>query len=160
MPMIYGVDGGGSSTTSGTPNTELDFFYIAAGASRGTGLQAAYIHGKGSALTAISGITVRVKKWTTTASSAGTAITPLPRDPGYQAAKAACGYSSASVTSGTGGPSLALTIGCGAAGPGGWVAPNADSVVFVEAGSNDSIDLFNSSGTASLVMAASAEIIE
>lgn len=160
MPMVYGVDGGLTTTSNATPNTENDFFFVKPGATRNVGLQAVYIHGKGAALTAISGITIRVKKWTTTASSAGTAITPAPKDPGMQAAKATAASSATTLTSGTGGPTLHLTIGCGAAGPGGWVAPNPDSVLVAEAAATHSFDLFNSSGTASLALSASAEIVE
>jgi hypothetical protein len=53
-----------------------------------------------------------------------------------------------------------LSIGCGAAGPGGWVAPNPDSVAVVEAGSGDSLDIYSASGTASLVLEISTEIVE
>lgn len=161
MPMVYGVVPGALQTSNATPNTENDCFFVAAGsASRAVGLLGLYVHGKGAALTAISGITFRIKKWTTTASSGGTSITPTPRDVGFQASKATAGYAVAAVTSGTGGPTLLGSIGCGAAGPGGWVAPNPDALPVIEAGSADSIDVFNASGTASLNFEMSAEIVE
>lgn len=159
--FVYGVVPGALQTSNATPNTENDCFFVAAGASgRASSLQQLSIHGKGAGLTAISGITFRLKKWFTTASSGGTGITPSPRDGTVQASKATAGYAVATVTSGTGGPTLILSIGCGAAGPGGWVAPNPDSMPLVEAGSADSLDIFNASGTASLNFELSAEIVE
>lgn len=160
MPMCYAVVPGALQTTNATPNTENDCFFIAAGTGRGVGLLALYVHGKGAALTAISGITFRIKKWTTTAGSAGTAITPTPKDPGMQASKHTAGYSVSTVTSGTGGPTLLGSIGCGAAGPGGWVAPNPDAMPYIESASADSFDAFNASGTASLNFELSAETQE
>lgn len=158
--FVYGVVPGAIQTSNATPTTENDCFFVAAGTGRATSLIGLYVHGRGAGLTAISGITFRVKKWTTTASSGGTGITPSPRDPGAQASKATAGYAVATVTSGTGGPTLMLSIGCGAAGPGGWVAPNPDAAPLVESGSADSLDVFNSSGTASLSFEQSAEIVE
>lgn len=160
MPMVYSVVPGALQTSNATPNTENDCFYIAAGTGRTVGLLALYVHGKGAALTAISGITFRIKKWSTTASSAGVGITPTPKDVGMQASKHTAGYAVATVTSGTGGPTLLGSIGCGAAGPGGWVAPNPDAVPVIESGSADSIDVFNTSGTASLNFEMSAETVE
>lgn len=158
--FIYGVVPGAIQTTNATPSTENDDFYVAAGTGRTSAVIGIYAHGRGAGLTAISGITFRIKKWTTTASSAGTAITPSPRDPGAQASKCTAGFSATTVTSGTGGPTLMLSIGCGAAGPGGWVAPNPDAVILVESGSADSVDVFASSGTASLNFELSAEVQE
>jgi len=159
--FVYGILPGALQTTNATPNTENDCFFIAAGsAGRATSLQQLSVHGKGAGLSTISGITFRLKKWFTTASSGGTAITPAPRDGTVQASKCTAGYAVATVTSGTGGPTLLLSIGCGAAGPGGWVAPNQDSCPLVEAGSADSLDIFNASGTASLNFELSAEVIE
>jgi len=160
MPLIYSVTPGAIQTTNATPNTANDCFFVKSGATRNVGLQAVYVVGRGAGLTAISGISLRGEKWTTTASSVGTAITPFPKDPGYQAAKATAAFAVATVTSGTGGPSLFLSIGCGAAGPGGWVAPNPDSVQVAEAAATHSLDLFNVSGTASLNFELSAEIVE
>lgn len=160
MPMIYGVVPGALQTSNATPNTENDCLFVKSGATRNVFIQSVLVVGRAAALTAISGIALRLKKWTTTSSSAGTAITPSPRDPGMQAAKATAAYAVATVTSGTGGPTLQQAFGCGAAGPGGWVAPNADSVITLEAAATMSADLFNASGTASLNFEASLEIGE
>src|SRR4029077_830359 len=140
MPFVYASGSAqnfGSTTqgmqTSATGNTEIDAFFITTKTTvptRNLGAQALYTGGKGAGLTAISGIASHLKKWTTTSSSAGTALTPTPRDPGMLAAKstaATAATAQGAVTSGTGGPSFLLGIVSGAAGPGGWVAPNADS---------------------------------
>lgn len=158
--FIYGVVPGAIQTTNATPATENDCFFVAAGTGRTSAVIGLYVHGRGAGLTAISGITFRAKKWFTTAAAGGTGITPSPRDPGAQASKCTAGYAVATVTSGTGGPTFMLSIGCGAAGPGGWVAPNPDSAILVESGSADSVDVFNSSGTASLNFELSAEVQE
>lgn len=158
--FIYGVVPGAIQTTNATPATENDCFFVAAGTGRASAVIGLYCHGRGAGLTAISGITFRVKKWFTTAAAGGTGITPSPRDPGAQASKCTAGYAVGAVTPGTGGPTFMLSIGCGAAGPGGWVAPNPDAAILVESGSADSVDVFNSSGTASLNFELSAEVQE
>lgn len=158
--FVYATVPGALQTTNATPLTENDSAFIKPGATRNVSLQALYVHGKAAALTAISGITFRIKKWFTTASSAGTAITPSPNDPGMQASKHTAAYSASAVTSGTGGPTLLGTIGCGAAGPGGWTAVNADSLKTLEAAATMSIDTFVSAGVASLNYEQSFETVE
>lgn len=160
MPFVYGVVPGAIQTTNATPLTANDCAFFKSGATRNVGLQALYLQGRGAGLTAISGITIRVEKWTITAAAGGTAVTPAPRDIGMQAAKSTAAFAAATVTSGTGGPTLLLSIGCGAAGPGGWVAPNPDSVHILEAAATQSLDLFCVSGTASMNFEQSAEVVE
>jgi len=153
MPMVYTISlataGNSTATTS-----ETDTFFIKAGA-RNAALQAVYLIGKGAGLTAISGIAMRIIKWAT-ASTAGTAIVPTPKDPGMQAAKAT---SASAPTSGST-RTQHVVFGCGAAGPGGWVAPNPDSVILLEGGGAFSIDGMSFSGTASLNFEWSAEFVE
>jgi hypothetical protein len=158
--MIYGVVPGVNFTTSAVANTEIDALFVKPG-TRTVWMTALQVQGKGSQLTSLSGIIQRIKKWTTTASSGGTAITPSPRDPGYQAAKSTAGQASAGVTSGTGGPVLQLAFGCSASGPGSWSwLNNADVAPALEGSANQSIDAFNSSGTASLLLELSVDIME
>lgn len=156
MPFIYSLTSGVTLTSSGTPNTEVDDFFVKAGTGRAVGIMAMYLHGKGAALTAISGITERIKKWTT-ASTSGTGVTAQPRDPGAQAAKCTAAYSP---TAGSGGGAYHLSIGCGAAGPGGWVAPNPDAVLLQESAAASSLDAYSASGTASLIHELSFEVVE
>jgi hypothetical protein len=155
MPFVYVTQSamsgalGGNFATSGTANSEVDCYFLKPG-TRNIWVNACYVGGKGAGLTAISGIAYRFRKWITTSSAAGVGVIPVARDPGAQAAKATSGMASAGVTSGTGGPSYLGGFVSGAAGPGGWVAPNPDSMMVLEGSANMSIDLFNISGTASL----------
>jgi hypothetical protein len=147
-------------TTNGTPSTETDHMFLKPG-TRNIGLQLINVIGKGAALTALTGIAFRLKKWTTTAAAGGTSQTPTPKDPGAQAAKLTNGLSaSAGVTAGTGGPTFIGGCGCGGAGPGGWAAANPDSLPSLEGSATQSIDLFSSSGTASMKFEFTAEVVE
>lgn len=169
--FVYTVDSAATVVTSGTANTEVGCLFIKPGA-RNVALQGIYVHGKGAGLTAISGITWRAKRYGTTATAVGTGValtnalltgTIQPRDPGTQLAKTTGALNNGATvvfTVGTGGPATLLTIGCGAAGPGGWVAPNPDSVHALEGSANSSIDILHSSGTISLNAAVSLEIVE
>lgn len=150
MPLFYSDVPGATQSTNATPGTANDCFFVAAGTGRATWINAIYPTGRGATLTAISGITYRLEKWTTTASSGGTAVTPSPNDPGYQAAKHTCGYSASTVTSGTGGPTLLLSIGSGTTSPGNWIAPTPDQGYNVQSAATQSLDIFNVSGAASL----------
>ena len=156
MPMVYtlALATEANVATNATPNTENETFFVKAGV-RNAALQAMYVIGKAAGLTAISGIVFRLIKWGT-ASTAGTTITPSPKDPGMQAAKQTA---ASAPTSGTTRTNHVL-FGCGAAGPGGYVAPNPDSVLLLEGGSALSIDALNASGTASLNFEWSAETVE
>lgn len=162
MPFVYTVPTklvAENFATSATPNTEVDAVFIKPG-TRNIWLTLLQVIGKGAGLTALSGIAFRLKRYPTTASSAGTAITPSPKDPGAQASKATAGGASAGVTSGTGTAVFVGACGCGAAGPGGWAARDQDSAGVVEGSANQSIDLFCASGTASLNYEASLEFQE
>jgi hypothetical protein len=162
MPMVYtsSLATPGVSTTSGTGNTETDAIYLkpaSAVPARNVGFQAAYVIGRASALTTISGIVFRIMR-ATTASTAGTATTPAPKDPGMQAATA---VASTGGTASTTGRTNHVIFGCGAAGPGGWVAPNPDSLVLVtSAATQPSVDLLAASATASLTYEFSVEHVE
>lgn len=162
MPMVYtsSLATPGVSTTSGTGNTETDAIYLkpaSAVPARNVGLQAAYVIGRASALTTISGIVFRIMR-ATTASTAGTATTPSPKDAGMQAATA---VASTGGTASSTGRTNHVIFGCGAAGPGGWVAPNPDSVVLVtSAATQPSVDLLAASATASLTYEFSVEHVE
>lgn len=163
MPMVYTTSSksvADSFATSGTANTEIDAMFLKPGA-RNIAMTLLQVLGRGAGLTTLSGIAFHVKKWTTTQSSSGTAITPAPKDVGFQAATATAAGASAGVTSGSGGPIIVAMCGCGAAGPGGWAARDMDSVVGAQGSSTtQSIDLFVESGTASLNYEATFEHAE
>jgi len=156
MPMVYSssLATAGNLTTNGSANTETDAWFLKAGV-RNAALQAVYVIGKGAGLTAISGIAFRIIKFTT-ASTGGTGITPTPKDPGMQAAKATA---ASRPTAGSTRVNR-IVFGCGAAGPGGWVTPNPDSVELLEGGGGLSIDMMDISGTISLNYEFSFEHVE
>jgi hypothetical protein len=150
----------GVSTTSGSGNTETNAIYLrpaAAVPARNVALQAAYVIGRAQALTTISGIVFRIIR-ATTSSTVGTATTPNPKDSGMQASTATA--FTGGVTSTTGRTNHVI-FGCGAAGPGGWVAPNPDSLVLVSsAATQPSVDLLAASATPSLTYEFSVEHVE
>lgn len=154
--MVYSLSlaTAGNLTTNATPNTETDAFFVKAGV-RNVSLQSVYVIGKGAGLTAITGLSFRLIKFTT-ASTAGTGITPTPKDPGGQASK--CTAASRPTAGAT--RVNRVVFGCGAAGPGGWVAPNPDSVELLEGGGALSIDMMDSAGLASMAYEFSAEVVE
>jgi hypothetical protein len=141
-------------TTSGSANTELDFAFLKPGASRPATVIALRVQGKGGGLTALSGIVIRLKQWTSGTSSGGQATTPQPKNNLAPACVATAGMGSgggtAVVTSGTGGPVVVGLGSMGASGPGGWVAINPDDVPLLDGNANKSMDLFSASPTASL----------
>lgn len=147
MPFVYHTGPAANVATSGTANTEVDHLRTLTAAGRGARISGLYLTGKGAALTAISGIIVRLYRFVT-ASTVGTAITPRPRDPLSPAALLTA-FTAPSVG---GTPTLQLAVGCGAAGPGGWVARDQDSPMELvpAGGANGNLDLLSASGTASL----------
>lgn len=159
MPFVYSVVPTIATflSTSGSANTELPNLAIRQ-ATRGVDIQSFYVCGRGAGLTAISGIAFRARRWTT-AGSGGTAVTPAPRRIGTTASTTAVSSETA-ITAGTVSGAYQVAFGCGAAGPGGWVAPNPDSCIHIEAGSSDEIDLNSISGTTALSLEVSAEIAE
>lgn len=145
--------------TSGSANTDVDQVFIKPG-TRTIGILSLWAGGKASGATTLAGIAYRLKKWTTTASSAGTAIVPTPKDPGAQACKATAGGASAGVTSGTGGPTLLGGCVGGVGGGASWVAPNEDSCPKLEGSATQSIDLFSASAATGLNFEAKIEHTE
>jgi hypothetical protein len=162
MPMVYtsSLATPGPSTTSGSSNAEMNAIYLkpaAAVPARNVGFQAAYVVGRASSATTISGIAFRIIR-ATTASTAGTATTPNPKDAGMQAATA---VGSTGGTTSTTGRTNHVIFGCGAAGPGGWVAPNPDSLIVVtSAATQPSVDLLAVSASTSLAFEFSVEHVE
>jgi hypothetical protein len=142
--------------TGGAANTEFDALQLRVGASKNVNIQSIYVVGKGAGLTAISGISFCLISLTTPG-AAGTGITPAPKITGGAAAIATA---SSSPTLGATGRINRIVFGCGAAGPGGWVAPNQDSCEQQIGGAATSMDLVQLSGTASLLFEPSMEIWE
>lgn len=166
MPMYYTAVPGAIQTTNAAPLTANDCMFFAPGATRTFWLAAIYPEGRGAQLTSISGITYRLEKWFTTASSAGTAFTKgnggnlSQNDPGYQNPILTGGFAVATVTSGTGGPTLLLSIGSGTTSPGNWMTQNLDFAYSLAAAATQSLDIFKASGTASLNFELSIGLVE
>ena len=157
MPFVYQIAPHVNVTTSGTANTEVDHLRTATGATRAAAVTGCYVLGKGAGLTAISGIVIRLRRFAT-ASTVGTAITPSPKDPTAPASTiTAATTPTAGVTA-----TQQVAFGCGAAGPGGWVARDRDSEILLVAGggANGNLDIFSASGTVSLNFEYSTEHIE
>jgi len=151
----------GVTTGSATPNTEvgaISFKPPITLPARTAGLQAVYVVGRGSALTSISGLVFRIIRMTT-ASSAGVATTPSPKD---KDAPAATMTAVTGQTISATGRTNHVVFGCGAAGPGGWVAPNPDSMVMIVpvVTTAPSVDVVEASATASLTFEFSCEHVE
>src|ERR1700674_4427973 len=87
--MIYrcSLATAGVLTTSGTPLTETEAFFVKAGATANSILAAISMLGRGAGLTQLTGIVMRIINWGT-ASTGGTTMTPLPVDIRMEAALA------------------------------------------------------------------------
>lgn len=158
MPFIYANASKQAlenfSTSSGA-NTELDQFFLKPGATRPLSIVAIRVQGKGAGLTALSGIAIRLKQWTSTASTTvgGVATTPTPKQKLAPACVATAGMvtaASSTITAGTGGGNYVGLASMGASGPGGWVSINPDDVPQLDGGTTQSLDLVSSSPTANM----------
>ena len=156
MPMVYDISlaTAGNLTTNATPNTETDVFFVKAG-TRNAMLKLINVVGKGASLSVLSSAVFRVIKLAT-ASTAGTAITPTPKDPGMQASKFTCASA----------PTIGATrtnrgiFGCSAAGPGQWFAMDPDAPELREGSGACSLVMVSASGLASFPFEWSAEVAE
>lgn len=167
MPFIYashnkmGAQALENLTTNGTGNTETDFFFLKPGATRVINLLACRVQGKGNALTSLTGISIRLKQWTASASAStgATSVTPQPKhnlSPACAATAGLTSTASSGVTSGTTGVYVGMAT-CGASGPGGWVAANPDDVPSLDGNASKSQDLVSSSPTVSMNFEFSAD---
>lgn len=147
MPFFYSIAPGANVATSGTANTEVDHLRTLTVAARPAYVTGCRVQGKGAGLTAISGIILRLFRFATP-STVGTTITPRPRDAGSVAARLTA--FTAPTIGAT--PTLQEAFGCGAAGPGGWVAEDAEAAIALDpaGGANGNLDLMSASGTVSL----------
>jgi hypothetical protein len=159
MPFVYAIEGAPATpyATHATPNTNDPTVSIRQ-VTKGVDLQAIYVLGRGAALTAITGIGYRVRRWTTAAVD-GTQITPNPRRIGTTATTTAWDKVT-TLTAGTVSGAYQLSFGCGAAGPGGWVARDADSAIHLEGGGSDELGINSVCGVASMLHHVSCEIAE
>lgn len=159
MPFVYAVVPAPSTAlaTHGTPNTENPNLVLRQ-ATRGFDINMVQTQGLSGALSTLSGILFRARRWTT-AGSGGTAVTPAPRRIGTTASTTAAS-SETTITPGTTSGAYQWGFGMGAAGPGGWTARDPDSACHVEGGGSDEISINSLSPTASLPLSVTAEIAE
>lgn len=151
--------------TSSGANTELEQFFLKPGASRPLTIVALRVQGKGAGLTALSGIAIRLKQWTTAAATtvAGVATIPAPKQKLAPACVATAGMvtaASSTITAGTGGGTYVGLASMGASGPGGWVSINPDDSVQLDGGTSQSIDMVSSSPTANMSYEFAADNVE
>jgi hypothetical protein len=142
-------------STSGSTNTEIDVFSMKPGSGRSTSVYAIRGNGRGAGLTALTGISLNVKLWTT-ASTGGTSLTPSSNDVGNTIAatmvpRIGTGGGTNAVTAGSGGGTYRGGFGFSGSGPGGWTAANPDAGLTMSAGYAGSHDLYSISGTASML---------
>jgi hypothetical protein len=155
MPAFYTITPGATQTTNATPSTANDCMFVAPGVA--SMWVTGYVpHGFQSGQTSLTAIGYRLEKWTTTASSGGTAVTPAPTNPTYRASRQTSGWSASTVTSGTGGPTLLASIGTGPTSPNQYIATRADftDAFGLDASATQSIDVFNICPIASFVFEA------
>jgi hypothetical protein len=158
LPFIYTTQSQMQSatySTSGSLNTEIDVFSVKPGTANTVSILAIRAQGRGAGLTALSGIELNVKNWTT-ASTGGTTLTPSPNDVRNGVAaghvpRIGTGGGVNPVAQGSGGGTYRSGFGFGASGPGGWVAANPDASLTMVGGYAGSLDLYSISGTASLL---------
>lgn len=145
--FVYNTSPPANVTTNGTANTDTDHLRILTVAGTICLVRALYLKGKGAGLTAISGIEASLKRMATP-STVGAAIVPAPADARSPAA-ATTPFTGPTIGAT---PTIALSISCGASGPGGWVAQDRDDEIHLVAGggANGNLDLISQSGTISL----------
>lgn len=157
MPIYTSSLATAGTVTGNAANTESPGTASLKTASQGRniGLFCVLVQGKASALTTISGMSFRVASFTT-ASTAGTAFTPTSTDVTANETATAVGASGQTVS--VTGRKQHVIFGCGAAGPGGWVAPNPGSVITITPNATaPSVDVVHVSATASLTYEWSAQ---
>lgn len=124
-----------------------------------------YVHGRGAGLTAISGLSFRLRRMDTGSLTGGSGAQLRERDGGVQNARWSGLFAGTAITD-PGTPTLLLSIGCGAAGASGWFAANDDSALFIEGDSGGAsapakrLNVLSASGLASMNYEFSLEEME
>lgn len=144
-------------TTHATPNTE-DPTLVLRQTTRNCDVMSISVGGRAAAATTISGIGYKVRRWTTVGTG-GTTVTPAPTRIGTTASTT-CVDKASAITAGTVSGAIVAGFVCGKAGPGGWVARDADDCLTLEAGSADEFDINSVAGEASLLHTVGCRISE
>lgn len=138
MPQVYttSLATPGTLSTSATPGTAIETWFLKPGANASTYLEMVQINGAGGGLTQLSAITQRLYEWAT-ASTAGTAMTPGLTDKSGGAAASTC---ASRPTAGTTRLNRGVIVGCSATGPGFWSSGNDyDRMLRIAAGNAGSL---------------------
>lgn len=145
--FVYNVASASNVSTNASANTDTDHLRYLTVTPRPCCIRSINLMGKDTGATSLTGIAVKFKRFAT-ASTSGTGVTPQPRDPLSPAAK------TTPFTTPTIGatPTVALALGFGRSGPGGWVAQDRDSEIQLDTngGANGNLDMISQSGGTSL----------
>jgi hypothetical protein len=126
-------------TTSGTTNTEVDHLFVKAG-NTAVHINGLRLQGMGNALTNLNGLSVNFKNWTT-ASTAGTAMTPRPVS--IQSNVTALATAGGAPTAGSGGGTYKGGFGCSGSSPSFWTAQTMDQWIDLPGAGAGSVDLYS-----------------
>src|SRR5713226_5410101 len=150
-----------SALTNGTAGTESTTGHIrvVSGSARTVAVTGIYAAARA---TTTGGLVLRMKQWTTTASSGGSAFTPVKRYPNNPAASLVAATDASAITAGTGGPNITLALGCPAGGGAGWVPTDPADAIQMEAGggANNNLDIYSIASAASMAVDITVEVAE
>jgi len=159
MPFYYSIYR--TAVTSATAGSESATGHVrmVSGAARTAAITGIYIAGRASST---GGFILRLKQWTTTASSGGTSYTPVRRYPNNPAASLTAATDASAITAGTGGPNITLALGCPGGGGSGWVPTDPADAIQLEAGggANNNLDVYSIGSAASMNIDLVVELAE
>lgn len=147
MPFVYNTAPTANVTTNASANTDTDHLRILTVSPRMAFIRYLSAKGKAAAATALSGVELWLKRFAT-ASTAGSAITPVKADPSSPAAVTT--FFTGPTIGAT--PTIAGSISTGVSGMGAWQAADRDDEIALEGagGANGNLDLISQSGTVSV----------
>ena len=159
MPFYYSVYR--SAVTNGTAGTESTTGHIrmVSGSARTASVTGLFAAGRASTT---GGFILRLKQWSTTASSGGTAYTIVKRYPNNPAASISAATDASAITAGSGGPIITLALGCPSGGGAAWVPTDPADAIQMEAGggANNNLDVYSIGSAASMNIDITVEIGE
>jgi hypothetical protein len=146
------------TTTSGSTATEVDHLSVKPGTGRSISIVQMRISARNAT---VGGGSLRLKRWTSTASSVGGAQTINKKDAGEQASTATAICDSSGITPGTGGPDVLDSIGFSQTGAQGfWGAAEPNDAYVIEAAATKSFDFYSIANGTSVPIDITTEHIE
>jgi hypothetical protein len=158
--LVYNIAPPAAVNTSASANTDVDHLRLLTVAARIALITGLLLRGKSAAQTTITGIETMLKRFAT-ASTVGSAITPVPKG-STTSSPAARLTAFTGPTIGTT-PTIALALGCTITGPGAWQAATADHNIDLDAGggAGGNLDLISqTAGTVALPFGYNLEFAE